>query len=107
MALQVALKCADIGHLAASPEVHKRWALLLEEEFFLQVSTLQSGCELLQPDHGLGCPRTCINMTGTSWRDDLHSLGCFMAQSTMTVSQPEILQCRGTGRSSLGWLSAP
>lgn len=41
MAVQVALKCADIGHLAASPEVHKRWALLLEEEFFLQVSSLQ------------------------------------------------------------------
>ena len=39
MAVQVALKCADIGHLAASPGVHKRWALLLEEEFFLQVSS--------------------------------------------------------------------
>ena len=37
--VQVALKCADIGHLAASPEVHKRWALLLEEEFFLQVKS--------------------------------------------------------------------
>ena len=36
-ALQVALKCADIGHLAATPDVHKRWAFLLEEEFFLQV----------------------------------------------------------------------
>ena len=36
----MALKCADIGHLAAKPEVHKRWALLLEEEFFLQVHTL-------------------------------------------------------------------
>ena len=33
----MALKCADIGHLAATPDVHKRWALLLEEEFFLQV----------------------------------------------------------------------
>lgn len=39
VAVQVALKCADIGHLAASPGVHKRWALLLEEEFFLQVSS--------------------------------------------------------------------
>lgn len=35
--MQVMLKCADIGHLAAAPEVHRRWALLLEEEFFLQV----------------------------------------------------------------------
>lgn len=35
--MQVMLKCADIGHLAAAPHVHRRWALLLEEEFFLQV----------------------------------------------------------------------
>ena len=35
--VQVMLKCADIGHLAAAPDVHRRWALLLEEEFFLQV----------------------------------------------------------------------
>ncbi|GFH22778.1 3'5'-cyclic nucleotide phosphodiesterase [Haematococcus lacustris] len=32
----VALKCADIGHLAAQPEVHRRWVLLLEEELFRQ-----------------------------------------------------------------------
>ena len=31
------LKCADIGHLAAAPQTHKRWALLLEEEFYRQV----------------------------------------------------------------------
>lgn len=31
------LKCADIGHLAASPNTHKRWAYQLEEEFFRQV----------------------------------------------------------------------
>lgn len=31
------LKCADIGHLAAPPASHKRWALQLEEEFFQQV----------------------------------------------------------------------
>ena len=36
--LQVVLKCADIGHLAAAPRVHKRWAVQLEEEFFRQVS---------------------------------------------------------------------
>ena len=32
------LKCADIGHLAAAPRTHKRWAIQLEEEFFRQVS---------------------------------------------------------------------
>ena len=31
------LKCADIGHLAAEPEIHKKWAYQLEEEFFQQV----------------------------------------------------------------------
>ena len=31
------LKCADIGHLAADAETHKRWAYMLEEEFFQQV----------------------------------------------------------------------
>lgn len=34
--LQMALKCADIGHLAAAPELHKKWAKRLEEELFLQ-----------------------------------------------------------------------
>ena len=35
--MQMLLKCADIGHLAAAPKTHKRWAYQLEEEFFLQV----------------------------------------------------------------------
>ncbi|DBA95437.1 TPA: putative 3',5'-cyclic phosphodiesterase pde-3, partial [Trebouxia sp. C0006] len=33
---QMILKCADIGHLAAAPRTHKRWAIQLEEEFFRQ-----------------------------------------------------------------------
>ncbi|KXZ54073.1 hypothetical protein GPECTOR_5g18 [Gonium pectorale] len=36
LSLQVALKCADIGHLGAELERHKRWLGLLEEEFFRQ-----------------------------------------------------------------------
>jgi len=36
--VQMVLKCADIGHLAADPATHKRWSLKLEEEFFRQVS---------------------------------------------------------------------
>lgn len=35
--MQMVLKCADIGHLAADPITHKRWAFQLEEEFFRQV----------------------------------------------------------------------
>ena len=34
------LKCADIGHLAAPPRTHRRWAFQLEEEFFRQVAYL-------------------------------------------------------------------
>jgi len=34
--LQVAMKCADIGHLALDWETHVRWVRLLEEEFFRQ-----------------------------------------------------------------------
>ncbi|KAL0050499.1 hypothetical protein WJX82_000833 [Trebouxia sp. C0006] len=33
---QMVLKCADIGHLAAPPRTHRRWAFQLEEEFFRQ-----------------------------------------------------------------------
>lgn len=35
--VQMLLKCADIGHLAAAQDTHKRWAYQLEEEFFQQV----------------------------------------------------------------------
>ncbi|KAK9861815.1 hypothetical protein WJX84_012136 [Apatococcus fuscideae] len=36
LAAQVALKCADIGHLSAQQEVHKAWTSRLEAEFFNQ-----------------------------------------------------------------------
>jgi cAMP-specific phosphodiesterase 4 len=34
--VQVAFKCADLGHIAESREVHLRWVAALEEEFFRQ-----------------------------------------------------------------------
>jgi len=34
--LQMAIKCADLGHLALSWNIHKKWVALLEEEFFAQ-----------------------------------------------------------------------
>ena len=40
LALQMVLKCADIGHLTVDPKTHKQWAFLLEEEFFRQVRCL-------------------------------------------------------------------
>ncbi|KAG2447556.1 hypothetical protein HYH02_007480 [Chlamydomonas schloesseri] len=36
LSLQIALKCADIGHLGESLGVHKKWLANLEEEFFRQ-----------------------------------------------------------------------
>ncbi|KAK9817422.1 hypothetical protein WJX74_010557 [Apatococcus lobatus] len=36
LAAQVALKCADIGHLSAQQQVHKVWTSRLEAEFFNQ-----------------------------------------------------------------------
>jgi hypothetical protein len=36
LALQVTLKCADVGHLALEWKSHMRWVLRLEEEFFTQ-----------------------------------------------------------------------
>jgi hypothetical protein len=34
--LQMAIKCADLGHLALSWDVHMQWVSRLEEEFFAQ-----------------------------------------------------------------------
>merc|ERR1711988_1323220 len=36
LVLQLALKCADLGHLSLSWSSHLRWVRLLEEEFFAQ-----------------------------------------------------------------------
>eukprot|EP00983_Pelagomonas_calceolata_P002649 87860-Pelagomonas_calceolata.AAC.1 len=36
LVLQMALKCADLGHLTHARDVHRRWVLLLEEEMFRQ-----------------------------------------------------------------------
>ncbi|DBB11697.1 TPA: putative 3',5'-cyclic phosphodiesterase pde-3 [Trebouxia sp. C0006] len=45
---QMLLKCAGIGHLAAAPANHRRWALYLEEEFFQQVTVhLAHGASIL------------------------------------------------------------
>lgn len=34
--LQVALKCADLGHISAPLDLHVRWVERLQEEFFRQ-----------------------------------------------------------------------
>ncbi len=36
LSLQMALKCADLGHLAAPLDVHLKWVRALEAEFFQQ-----------------------------------------------------------------------
>ena len=45
------LNCADVGHLAAPPRTHRRWAFQLEEDFFRQVLPTckdHAWCALLQ-----------------------------------------------------------
>jgi hypothetical protein len=34
--MQLALKCADLGHLSSPRTVHKKWVQALEEELFRQ-----------------------------------------------------------------------
>ena len=34
--MQMAMKCADLGHLASAESVHLQWVTLLEEEMFRQ-----------------------------------------------------------------------
>jgi len=36
LSLQVALKCADVGHVYCSPNVHMKWVQKLEQELFAQ-----------------------------------------------------------------------
>ena len=50
--MQIALKCADLGHASAPWEVHQRWVVCLEEEMFLQVT-------FLDPLHAQENTRTC------------------------------------------------
>ena len=49
-ALQMVIKCADIGHLAADHTTHRQWSFKLEEEFFRQV--LSVDCFIML---SLGC----------------------------------------------------
>lgn len=51
--IQIALKCADLGHLAAEHDVHKRWVLLLEEEMFRWVG---HAAQLAAPIAHIHCP---------------------------------------------------
>ncbi len=37
LTLQAALKCSDLGHLAAPLPIHLKWVSGLEDEFFQQV----------------------------------------------------------------------
>jgi len=39
LALQITLKCADLGHGAKSVEIHKKWTELITQEFFKQGDT--------------------------------------------------------------------
>lgn len=49
LVLQVALKCADLGHLSSPPDVHNIWVSLLEEEFFRQGDEEKARALLISP----------------------------------------------------------
>ena len=79
--VQMLLKCADIGHLAADPVTHKKWALQLEEEFFQQVCVYihsHAPCNHLPVSASVNCY--------------MQSLDCHA-------------HCRGTVRKRLVWWS--
>ncbi len=40
LALQLALKCADLGHLTCPHDIHRAWVERLEAEFFSQARSL-------------------------------------------------------------------
>lgn len=49
LVLQVALKCADLGHLASPRVVHRKWVSYLEEEFFRQGDREKNNCLSVSP----------------------------------------------------------
>ena len=59
LSLQMALKLSDLGHLAASREVHMRWVQALEEEFFLQGDAERAAGLPISPL----CDRTKVGVT--------------------------------------------
>ena len=95
--MQMVLKCADIGHLTAAPRTHKRWALLLEEEFFRQVYTHQllpahlccmlcSLCMLCQLPVAMTCQFCTCNLQG------MHQ-SCMPVTCTILVTVPAFSLC--------------
>ncbi|KAI8469134.1 MAG: hypothetical protein J3K34DRAFT_386003 [Monoraphidium minutum] len=49
LSLQMALKCADLGHLTGSLAVHKQWVERLEQEFFLQGDVERANAMAISP----------------------------------------------------------
>jgi len=49
LTLQMAIKCADLGHCTAALNVHKKWVAQLEEEFFRQGDVEQANHMSISP----------------------------------------------------------
>lgn len=60
--LQMVLKCADIGHLAADLKTHQRWAYQLEEEFFQQVHPLTCSASIACRSQCCAVSCSCIGL---------------------------------------------
>ena len=52
-AVQIALKCSDLGHLTSSVEVHKQWVARLEEVSASRRAIQSSGHQAFLPECAL------------------------------------------------------
>ena len=67
---QIAIKCADLGHLSGAWPVHRRWVSHLKEEFFRQVcivhDTLKEADEMIKSLHFM-CLASCQHVYCCLW----------------------------------------
>ena len=77
----MAMKCADLGHLASAENVHLKWVSLLEEEFFRQGDLEKARNYPVSPLMDRQGPGITMSQPGGCGSVDV----CPMAQETLTV----------------------
>ena len=96
--LQMVLKCADIGHLAADLKTHQRWAYQLEEEFFQQVRLLTCSASIACWSHCSAVSRCCIG----AWPQELFLAACAMKVDWQNTACMCCLVC-ACGQQQAAW----
>ncbi len=104
LSLQMALKCADLGHVAAPLPLHLKWVQALEHEFFLQGDRERA---LGLPVSPL-CDRNTEGVFKSQVRTDLLlsmslSMSTAAGCGTATATPSTVLPCRTARR----WASSP